>query len=237
MIFVTVGTQGSFDRLVRTVDDWAGQSGRRDLLAQIGPSDYRPKHFEAKQFLHPDEIRENVEAAELVVAHAGMGSIITALEYGKRVIVMPRHCDLREHRNDHQIATAKRLSELGLVEAVFDEAALHHALDRLPGAVSADRLSATASPQLISVLRKFVENPDHTHRHNGKAGVGRRPAADVEPSVCHSKLASCSFNGNSINSRSQSNLNLILKEARSCSVFTFLIAISNRLLSIITQID
>ncbi|MCE4225056.1 glucuronosyltransferase [Methylobacterium sp. C25] len=157
MIFITVGTQGPFDRLVRAVDDWAGQTGRRDLFAQVGPSDYSPKQFKAKQFLHPDEFRASVETSEFTIAHAGMGSIITALEFGKRVIVMPRRCNLREHRNDHQVATAERLSQLGLVQAVFDEAELHQLLNRLEVAKAADRLSATASPQLLSVLRSFVK--------------------------------------------------------------------------------
>jgi hypothetical protein len=33
MIFVTVGTQGQFDRLIRTVDEWAGGHGRTDVFA------------------------------------------------------------------------------------------------------------------------------------------------------------------------------------------------------------
>lgn len=158
MIFITVGTQGPFDRLIRAVDAWAGETGRRDLYAQVGPSDYQPKYIEAKQFIHPDEFRRNVEAAELVVAHAGMGSIITALEFGKRIVVMPRRCSLREQRNDHQIATAKRLSALGLVQAVFEEAELYQALGRLQDSAVSDRLRGTASPQLLSALRSFLEN-------------------------------------------------------------------------------
>jgi hypothetical protein len=41
MIFVTVGTQGQFDRLIRTVDEWADARGRTDLFAQTGPAVYR----------------------------------------------------------------------------------------------------------------------------------------------------------------------------------------------------
>lgn len=157
MIFVTVGTQGPFDRLVRTVDDWAGQRGRHDVFAQIGPSSYSPKHIEAKPFIPPDEFRKNTEAAWVVVAHAGMGSIITALEFGKRIVVMPRRCDLREHRSDHQIATAKRLSDRGLVQAAFDEADLRDKLDRLDACRSSDRLGTEASPYLLATLRAFIE--------------------------------------------------------------------------------
>ena len=98
MIFVTVGTQGQFNRLIRTVDEWAGSRGRTNVFAQTGQSDYRPKHIRSKPFIDPTEFRKRVETASLVIAHAGMGSIITALELGKRIIVMPRRAKLGEHR-------------------------------------------------------------------------------------------------------------------------------------------
>ena len=63
MIFVTVGTQGQFNRLIRTVDEWAGLRGRTDVFAQTGLSDYRPKHICAKPFIDPTEFRERVESA------------------------------------------------------------------------------------------------------------------------------------------------------------------------------
>lgn len=121
MIFVTVGAQMAFDRLVRAVDGWAGVSGHRDVFGQIGPSSYRPLHFQHQRFLEPARFRAMYEKAALVVAHAGMGSIITALEMGKPILVMPRRGDLGETRNDHQIATARRFAELGAVHVAMDE--------------------------------------------------------------------------------------------------------------------
>ena len=49
-----------------------------------------------------------MDAAAAIVAHAGMGTILTALETGKRLLVMPRRAALGEHRNDHQLATVSR---------------------------------------------------------------------------------------------------------------------------------
>ena len=86
MIFVTVGVQLPFDRLVRAVDTWAGERMRADVFAQIGPSQYRPQHIEFRAFVEPPEFRRLVEGADAVVAHAGMGSIITALELAKPLI-------------------------------------------------------------------------------------------------------------------------------------------------------
>ena len=162
MIFVTVGTQGEFNRLVRTVDEWAGLRGRTDVFAQTGLSNYRPKHICAKPFVDPTEFRERVESASVVIAHAGMGSIITALELGKPIIVMPRRGDLGEHRNDHQLATARRFAEQGRIMVTFNERELVETLDQQVIFDVAERLSAEASTQLIAYIRTFVEARTNT---------------------------------------------------------------------------
>lgn len=156
MIFATVGTQGQFDRLIRTIDAWAGANGRTDVFAQTGPSDYRSEHISTEQFIDATEFRERVEAASLVISHAGMGSIITALELGKRIVVMPRRASLGEHRNDHQLATAKRFAEQGVITVAFTEQELIDKLDRLQGMNETERLTAQASPHLISAIRSFI---------------------------------------------------------------------------------
>ncbi|WP_028351403.1 glycosyltransferase [Bradyrhizobium murdochi] len=157
MIFATVGTQGQFDRLIRTIDEWAGAHGRTDVFAQTGPSDYHSKHIRAERFIDPTEFRKRVESASLVISHAGMGSIITALELGKRIIVMPRRASLGEHRNDHQLATAKRFAEQGCIMVAFTEHELVNKLDQHQISGEPERLSALASPRLISTIRTFIE--------------------------------------------------------------------------------
>ena len=60
-----------------------------------------------------------------------MGTILTALELGKPLLVMPRRAALGEHRNDHQLATVRRFAELGSVEVALDESELALKLDDL----------------------------------------------------------------------------------------------------------
>ena len=92
----------------------------------------------------------------MIVAHAGMGSILTALEYGKPILVMPRRGDLRETRNDHQIATAKRFRELGKVAVAFDEVELARELDRLDELKPTERIGQFASESLLATVSAFV---------------------------------------------------------------------------------
>lgn len=156
MIFVTVGAQMAFDRMVRAVDEWAQAAGRSDVFAQIGPTDYTPKHIEYVDFLEPPQFAERARAARVIVAHAGMGSIITALTLGKPILVMPRRGDLRETRNDHQLATAKRLGELGKVAVAMDEGELVERLGRLDELTAAGAIGPFAQDSLIWAVRGAV---------------------------------------------------------------------------------
>lgn len=157
MIFVTVGAQMPFDRMVKAVDEWAARRGRADVFAQIGPTDWRPAHVAWTRFLPPPEFSAKVSEASVIVAHAGMGSIITALATGKPILVMPRRGDLRETRNDHQVATARRFLEMGRVGVAMDENELGERLDHLDELRAAGRIGPYASEQLLGALRGFIE--------------------------------------------------------------------------------
>ncbi|MEM9373615.1 MAG: glycosyltransferase [Planctomycetota bacterium] len=156
MIFVTVGHQMPFDRLIRGVDDWAGARQRADVFAQIGDAQYIPRHVEYAGRIGPDEFRRRMTEADAVVAHAGMGSILTALELGVPILVMPRFGRLMETRNDHQVATAERFKAMGRIEVAMDESELPTALDRLTDLRRADRISSEASPELLDAVRGFI---------------------------------------------------------------------------------
>jgi UDP-N-acetylglucosamine transferase subunit ALG13 len=158
VIFVTVGTQLPFDRLVGAVDRWAATGSGRDVFAQVGPTGLRPAAIAWKRFVSPAECRERMRAADAIVAHAGMGTILTALELGTPIVVMPRVAALGEHRNDHQLATASRFAEQGSIAVAFDDAELHARLDALGagGAAAGRRIGRHADGPLVDALRAFI---------------------------------------------------------------------------------
>ena len=82
MIFVTVGSQEPFDRLISAVDEWARLRALSDVFAQIASSTLHPRHIQFTQFVEPPEFSRIMEETRIIVAHAGMGSIISALELG-----------------------------------------------------------------------------------------------------------------------------------------------------------
>lgn len=160
MIFLTVGTQEPFDRLTKAVDAWAATHDE-PVFGQLGalkPDSYRPTHFEWREFISADEYQAKLEGCRLLVAHAGMGSIISALTWGKPLLMMARRATIGEHRNEHQRATAEKFRERAGIHVASGEMDVGPMIDELLAAEAnaGDALSAEASPDLIATLRNFI---------------------------------------------------------------------------------
>jgi UDP-N-acetylglucosamine transferase subunit ALG13 len=157
-IFVTVGAQIPFDRLIASVDIWAANhSAGHRLFAQVGEHGFRPDHMEFAELLEPPEFQRRVLWADVLVAHAGMGSILTALQYGKPILVLPRQGRLKETRNDHQVATAVRFRAMNKVAVAMDETEIPAQLDGLASLGRAEQISDRASDELLAAIRSFIQ--------------------------------------------------------------------------------
>lgn len=127
-----------FDRLIRVMDEWSKATGCSDVLAQIGDGSYIPRHMKHVRRLSQADFAANVAAAEVVVAHAGMGTVITAGRAGRPLVLLPRIEQWGEHTTDHQIATAAWLRDKpGIFVADTDA--------DLPAAIAAARNQAGLS--------------------------------------------------------------------------------------------
>lgn len=156
MIFVTVGTELPFDRMVRMVDAWAAKTGRSDVYAQIGTGHYIPKAGVHARFLDPEAFTKCLERSKVIVSHAGTGSILSALAHSKPLIVIPRMASLGEHRNDHQLATARHLATVARVNVAWDESELFEQLDGVDGVRTGSTIAPFASASLIAAIRDFA---------------------------------------------------------------------------------
>lgn len=161
MIFTTVGTQLPFDRLLRGVDGWAARNPNVPVAAQVGVSKSRFTNIQTVSHLSQAEFQDHLKAARLVVAHAGMGTILSAVELGLPVILMPRRAKFGEHRNNHQQDTANEMARLSNVTVVQDGECLHQALDlararkfELPRSEPTEMLGER--DPLIRAIRDFV---------------------------------------------------------------------------------
>jgi UDP-N-acetylglucosamine transferase subunit ALG13 len=118
VIFVTLGTQAfPFDRLLRTLESLPGAE---ELVIQCARSSFRPARATWHDDLPHGELVELIRRARAIVCHAGVGSVLTALQEGRRPIVVPRLREYGEAVDDHQVMFARRLAVTGRVILIED---------------------------------------------------------------------------------------------------------------------
>jgi UDP-N-acetylglucosamine transferase subunit ALG13 len=127
VIFAIAGTQLPFPRLMNALDGMADHLDRR-IMAQTADPAFSSSRMQTQAFLGGAEFNAAFARSRTIVAHAGIGVIMGAAELGKPIIIMPRRADLGEHRNDHQIATARRFASVPGITVVLDADELEQAL-------------------------------------------------------------------------------------------------------------
>jgi len=157
MIFLTVGTQFPFDRLVRAVDGIIDDGLISEtLFAQIGESSYKPRNFESAARLEKKVFDERLKQASSIISHAGMGTITMALSNHKPLLVMPRLKRYHEVVNDHQVAIARKFSELGHILVAYDVKDLPDGIKKLKNFIPRER--KINSEAVVNRIRSFLES-------------------------------------------------------------------------------
>lgn len=85
---------------------------------------------ETRPWLPAAELAERVRQVDLVIMHAGVGSILTALRLGKCPVVLVRRAEDNEHIDDHQGQLASALEARGLIAVAHSDADFADAVDR-----------------------------------------------------------------------------------------------------------
>jgi UDP-N-acetylglucosamine transferase subunit ALG13 len=161
MIFVTVGSQLPFDRLTTAVDDWAASQPEVQVFGQVGDTDKPPMNFASVSTMSPEEYQRRFAEAELIVGHAGMGTIIAALELGKPLLMLPRLASLRESRNDNQVGTARHFRTFAQFEVVESASEIHARMDHMLANLDSFRSPSDGlgpADNLITAIREFVSS-------------------------------------------------------------------------------
>lgn len=130
MIFITLGSQKfQFNRLLKAVDELIEKGIVTDeVFAQIGYSDYEPKHYEFKPFLDREQFAEAEARCDILITHGGTGAIIGGIKKGKRVIAVPRLAKYGEHVDDHQLQLISQFKSQNLICGIESCDELKHAI-------------------------------------------------------------------------------------------------------------
>jgi UDP-N-acetylglucosamine transferase subunit ALG13 len=150
VIFVTVGTH--HDPFARLLDGLAALAGE-ELVVQYGPGEPPAGATRAKAFMPFDEMLANFRAADTVVTHAGVGSILCARREGHKPLVVPRQHALGEHVDDHQAELTRALERRGVVIAVWDVGELATAVAAAPPRGSS---ATVGDPKMCAAVRSAL---------------------------------------------------------------------------------
>lgn len=151
MILVTVGGFRVFDRLVCQMDRIAGEV-EDEVIMQIGFTEYEPTNCKWRRFMSRTEMEEACAGARLIIAHAGTGSILTALEHNKPLVLVPRLKAFGEVFDDHQLEIAREMEPRGIT-IVYD-------IGNLEAAIRDAKPSLPATPTGSTLVEKLKEYLD-----------------------------------------------------------------------------
>lgn len=158
MIFVTVGSMFPFNRIIEVMDGWAQRHPEEKVFAQIGNGSYLPAHMQYERMVSPGIFRKLNEEADIIVAHAGMGSVITASELGKPIVLLPRLAALKEHTTDHQLHTARWLKGRSGIYVAEENGDLDAQIDAARLAKSYERLTKFAPKAFTDQIRLLLNH-------------------------------------------------------------------------------
>jgi UDP-N-acetylglucosamine transferase subunit ALG13 len=104
-IFVTVGSTYPLDRLIKEVDKLDPK--KFEIFAQIGESKLYPKNIKWKKFINYEEMQKKIKWADIILSHAGVGTIIDCLNQKKSLLLFPRLKKYGESIDNHQLEICK----------------------------------------------------------------------------------------------------------------------------------
>jgi beta-1,4-N-acetylglucosaminyltransferase len=151
LIFVTVGGMRAFERLVIAMDRVAGELDE-EVVIQTGSTDYEPENCKYFKFMAADEMEELYASTRVVVCHAGIGTILTAMQHNKPLILVPRMKRYGEHIDDHQLEIAREMESRGAT-VVYDVNDLKSAVED----VNMMSIKFESETTLISRLKEYLD--------------------------------------------------------------------------------
>ncbi len=130
MIFITLGTQDkSFHRLLEEMElICERQMISERIVVQAGFTEFSSKFMEVVDYIPYDQFEKLIQEADLIITHGGVGSIMTALKYQKKIIGVPRLKKYGEHHNDHQTEILEQFDKNGYLIYAYEVSQLEDAL-------------------------------------------------------------------------------------------------------------
>ena len=156
MILVTLGTQNnSFHRLLEKMDELINKGIINEkVIVQSGYTNYESKNMRVFDLIPQEELERYQEQADLIITHGGVGSIVSSIKKGKKVIAVPRLGKYNEHVNDHQVEIIESFNEKGYIIGLHDVSELGEALDKVKNFIPQKYVKNTG--KILKIVEDFI---------------------------------------------------------------------------------
>ncbi len=158
MIFVTLGTQDKgFPRLLEAIEKQI-QNGniKEKVIVQAGLTEYESKNMEIYKLMPMQQFDKYVKECDLLITHAGVGSIMSGLKNNKKVIAAARLKEYGEHNNNHQVQIATEFSNLGYILYLEDFDKLGELLKK--SKTFKPRKYENNNKNFVKIIENFIDN-------------------------------------------------------------------------------
>lgn len=117
MILVVLGTQDK--QFTRLLDDVSREIElghiKDEVIVQAGQTKYSSDKMQIMDLLPAPEFDKLMDKADLIITHGGVGTILSAIKKGKKIIATPRLAKYKEHHNDHQKQIIEEFKRMGYI--------------------------------------------------------------------------------------------------------------------------
>ena len=158
MILVMLGTQNnSFHRLLEEIDELVKKGIINDeIIVQAGYTKYNSKNMKILGLMSKEELEKYQEKADLIITHGGVGSIISSIEKGKKVIAVPRLHEYQEHVNNHQIEIVEKYSNENLIIGCKQVSDLEKAIKKVKKFTP--KKFERSNSKMLEIIERFIDN-------------------------------------------------------------------------------
>ena len=155
LIFVTVGTQIPFDRLLKSVEKQIELGNIKEkVIVQAGVTNFKSDKMEIVSFIPMDEFKKIIEDAKIIICHGGVGTITDGLKNNKVIIACPRLERFNEAKNDHQKQIVENFGNAGFIIPLLDLKDLDKALEKAK--TFKPKMYKSNTNNMINLLENYI---------------------------------------------------------------------------------
>lgn len=158
MILVLLGTQNnSFHRLLEEVDkNIKDGTIKEEVIVQSGYTKFQSHRMRIIDLMSKEQLAEFQEEATLIITHGGVGSIVSSIEKGKKVIAVPRMHEYGEHVNNHQKEIVEDFNNKGYIIGIKKVEDLKDAIIR--SKKFEPKKYQPNNKKMLEIIENFIEN-------------------------------------------------------------------------------